>query len=251
MVRLHARHPQLFDRRPHPLRHRRLVARGRKQPPSIGEIEQQPHHQRRSETFFGRIDTSFDQVAHPCAGDVDGVTKRGSANCPPSAMRSPPVGRSRCGTKTIYSASPGCGIAGKLLDELIHRSFIPRQTAEGGMHSAEEAGETRWSSAIVSPRLTLSTHMAQTAYFWSAFWRGCRPKIQREGATWTTARSATSRPPRWHRQAHVLTGPNVVVVLRRRSNNGKELHLRSAQFAPPAFDSLRPLRPGRWKPALV
>ena len=56
-----ARHPQLAHRRPQRLRHRRLIGERPEVAALLRQVEQQPHHQRRAEPLFGRIDAALDE----------------------------------------------------------------------------------------------------------------------------------------------------------------------------------------------
>ena len=60
-VRLDARHPQLAHRRPQRLRQRRLVGERPEVAALLRQLEQQPHHQRRAEALFRRVDAALDE----------------------------------------------------------------------------------------------------------------------------------------------------------------------------------------------
>ena len=54
-------HPQLADRGPESVRHAGLIREGPEVSALLGQIEQQPHDQRGTDTFLGRLDPAFDE----------------------------------------------------------------------------------------------------------------------------------------------------------------------------------------------
>ena len=81
VVRLHACHPQIAHRGPQRQRHRRLVRKSTKVAVRLGQIEQQPHHERRTQARFGRIDAALDEER--CAHAERDVERRHEAEVEP------------------------------------------------------------------------------------------------------------------------------------------------------------------------